>query len=159
MARVVLAPLLAGTPDDATLERNRANNDVLATRLRERRASVRLGWGEKYQQRTRQRGKMTVWDRVEALADPGTTIRTLGTFVNFGEEFGPEKRTSPSAGVITAIVRVHGRMVMAIANDNTVASGAWWPRTPEKIIRAQEIAQRLRLPVAYLVDCSGLFLP
>jgi acetyl-CoA carboxylase carboxyltransferase component len=61
--------------------------------------------------------------------------------------------------VITAFGRVEGRWTMIIANDNTVASGSWWPRTPEKIQRAQEIALRLRLPVVYLVDCSGLFLP
>ena len=56
-------------------------------------------------------------------------------------------------------MRVAGRWTMVIANDNTVASGAWWPQTPEKIERAQEMARRLRLPVIYLVDCSGLYLP
>ena len=60
---------------------------------------------------------------------------------------------------MTAFVRVHGLWVVVIANDNTVASGSWWPQTPEKIQRAQEIALRLRLPVVYLVDCSGLYLP
>ncbi len=61
--------------------------------------------------------------------------------------------------MVTAFCQVEGRWVMVIANDNTVASGAWWPRTPEKIARAQEMALKLRLPVVYLVDCSGLFLP
>ena len=61
--------------------------------------------------------------------------------------------------MVTAFARVEGRWVMVIANDNTVASGAWWPRTPEKIQRAQMMALRLRLPTVYLVDCSGLFLP
>ena len=61
--------------------------------------------------------------------------------------------------MVTAFVRVAGRLTVVIANDNTVASGSWWPRTPEKIQRAQEIALRLRAPVIYLVDCSGLFLP
>jgi acetyl-CoA carboxylase carboxyltransferase component len=56
-------------------------------------------------------------------------------------------------------VQIHGRWCVVIANDNTVASGAWWPRTPEKIQRAQQMALRLRLPTIYLVDCSGLFLP
>lgn len=159
MARVILTPIGADLAADETIERNRARNADLQATLDERRQAVRVGWGQKYQERTRLKGKMTVWDRVEALADPGTPIRSLATFVNWGEEFGPEKRTSPAAGVVTAIVRVHGRLVVAIANDNTVASGAWWPRSPEKIIRAQEIALRLKLPVAYLVDCSGLFLP
>jgi len=61
--------------------------------------------------------------------------------------------------VITAFARVHQRWTVLIANDNTVASGSWWPQTPEKIQRAQEIALKLRLPVIYLVDCSGLYLP
>ena len=61
--------------------------------------------------------------------------------------------------MLTAFVQVHGRWVIAVANDNTVASGSWWPKTPEKIQRAQEVALKLRLPVVYLVDCSGLFLP
>ena len=61
--------------------------------------------------------------------------------------------------MVTAFVRIEGRWTMVIANDNTVASGSWWPRTPEKIERAQEMALRLRLPVVYLVDCSGLYLP
>jgi acetyl-CoA carboxylase carboxyltransferase component len=124
-----------------------------------RRASLRLGWGERYQQRTRDKGRMTAWERVGALVDPGTALLALGTFVNGMDTFGDEKKTSPSAGVLTGFGRVHGRWTVVIANDNTVASGAWWPRTPEKIIRAQEIALRLRLPVVYLVDCSGLFLP
>src|SRR5207247_6932634 len=68
-------------------------------------------------------------------------------------------KTSPGAGVVTAFVRIGGRYGVGMANDNTVASGAWWPRTPEKIERAQEIGLRLRLPVVYLVDCSGLYLP
>jgi acetyl-CoA carboxylase carboxyltransferase component len=83
----------------------------------------------------------------------------INTFVNYGITFGEPPRTSPSAGVITAIVRVHNRLTVVIANDNTVASGSWWPLTPEKIERAQEVALRLKVPVIYLVDCSGLFLP
>ncbi|MHC4894173.1 MAG: acyl-CoA carboxylase subunit beta, partial [Planctomycetota bacterium] len=69
------------------------------------------------------------------------------------------KLESPGAGVVTVFARVAGRWTVVIANDNTVASGSWWPLSPEKIERAQEIGERLRLPVIYLVDCSGLFLP
>ncbi|RLB49862.1 MAG: propionyl-CoA carboxylase, partial [Deltaproteobacteria bacterium] len=84
----------------------------------------------------------------------------INTFVNYGKTFGGGKGLqSPSAGVITAFVKVEDRHTIVIANDNTVASGSWWPLTPEKIERAQEIALRLRIPVIYLVDCSGLFLP
>ena len=83
----------------------------------------------------------------------------IGTLVNYGRVFGKDQRSSPGAGLVTAFIRVHDRWVVVIANDNTVASGSWWPRTPEKIQRAQEVALRLRLPVVYLVDCSGLYLP
>jgi acetyl-CoA carboxylase carboxyltransferase component len=100
---------------------------------------------------------MTAWERIEFLKDPGTRALPVGTFVNYGLNFGD--RTSPGAGVITAFVRIAGKHAMVIANDNTVASGAWWPMTPEKIERAQEMALRLRIPVIYLVDCSGLYLP
>ena len=127
--------------------------------LLDRRAVVKQGWGERYQKRTHEKGKMTTWERIEMLRDPESQLFPLQTFVNYGREFGEKKLTSPSAGVITAFTRIHGRYTMVIANDNTVASGAWWPLTPEKIERAQEIALKLRVPVIYLVDCSGLFLP
>ena len=156
MAKVILEPI--GSPLPPTHDNDGAM-DALDQRLDQTRAHVRAGWGEKYQERTRARGKMTAWDRVERLADDPSLVRPVNTFVNLGETFGEEERTSPSAGVVTAFVRVHERWVVCIANDNTVASGSWWPRTPEKIIRAQEIALRLRVPVVYLVDCSGLFLP
>ncbi|MFN0244652.1 MAG: acyl-CoA carboxylase subunit beta, partial [Planctomycetota bacterium] len=104
-----------------------------------------------------QKQKLSARERVERLKDAGTVAREVGTFVNWGRMFG--KLESPAAGVITAFVLVEGRWTMVIANDNTVASGSWWPRTPEKIERAQEMALRLRLPVIYLVDCSGLYLP
>ncbi len=124
-----------------------------------KRERVRDGWGEKYRERVHAKGKRTTWERVELLRDAGSTVWPIGTLVNDGREFGPDKRTSPGAGVVTAFVRVEDRWTVVIANDNTVASGSWWPQTPEKIQRAQEIALRLRLPVIYLVDCSGLFLP
>ena len=126
--------------------------------LRARRAEVFAGWGEKYVARVHAKGKMTARERIERLKDPGARIFEVGTFVNHGLTFGG-KLTSPAAGVVTAFVPIHGRYCMVIANDNTVASGSWWPQTPEKIERAQQMALRLRLPTIYLVDCSGLFLP
>src|SRR5262245_30464272 len=104
------------------------------------------------------RGKLTARERLDRLRDPGTDTFEVGTFVNYGDVF-PGDQKSPGAGVVTAFAQVEGRWCMVIANDNTVASGAWWPRTPEKIQRAQTMALRLRLPTVYLVDCSGLFLP
>ncbi len=130
------------------------NNELFA-----KRAQVRDGWGEQYRERVRAKGKLTTWERIERLRDPESPLWPIGTLVNDGCEFGPDKRTSPGAGVVTAFVQVEQRWTVVIANDNTVASGSWWPQSPEKIQRAQEIALRLRLPVIYLVDCSGLFLP
>ncbi|MBL8899587.1 MAG: propionyl-CoA carboxylase [Planctomycetes bacterium] len=145
--------------DDGTY---RANAQAMAEReapFLSARAKVRAGWGEKYAERVREKGKLTTWERLEALKDADAPIHAVGTLVNYGEKFGERGLESPGAGVVTAFTRVEGRWCMVIANDNTVASGSWWPRTPEKIERAQEMALRLRIPVVYLVDCSGLFLP
>ncbi len=164
MAKVILEPI--GSPvesfmDAETYRRNFEHMQKLNERYIKAREEIRAGWGQKYVDRVHQKGKLTTWERLELLKDPGTEIFQIGQFVNYGLEFGEEgrKRKSPNAGVITAFVRVQGRYTIVIANDNTVASGSWWPLTPEKIERAQEIALRLRIPVIYLIDCSGLFLP
>lgn len=127
----------------------------------EKREEVKAGWGEKYVERVHKKGKMTTWERIDFLKDPGSKVFPIGTFVNYGVEFGEgdSKRKAPGAGVVTAFIKIKNRHAVVIANDNTVASGSWWPLTPEKIIRAQEIALKLRIPVVYLIDCSGLFLP
>ena len=160
MAHVPLSPI--GSPRDAFLDaatfaKNRAALEAKERELAERRAKVAAGWGAEYVARVHQKEKRTARERIELLKDAGSDVREVGTFVNHGRVFG--KLESPAAGVVTAFVRVHGRWTIVIANDNTVASGSWWPRTPEKIERAQEIALRLRLPAVYLVDCSGLYLP
>jgi 3-methylcrotonyl-CoA carboxylase beta subunit len=160
MAKVPLAPI--GTPlerllDAATVERHDQAAKARNAQLLERRNKVQQGWGETYAERVHQKGKLTVRERLEQLKDPGSDSFEVGTFVNWGRLFG--KLESPAAGVVTVFARVTGRWCMVIANDNTVASGSWWPRTPEKIERAQEMAKRLCLPVIYLVDCSGLYLP
>ena len=155
MAKVILRPI-GGEHTGASDE----HAATLAGALSERRAEVRTGWGKKYWDRVREKGKMPTWERIEALGDEGTHLLPMHTFVNYGERFGEAPgRSSPSAGVITGFLRVCARWCIVVANDNTVASGSWWPRTPEKIIRAQEMALKLKVPVVYLVDCSGLFLP
>jgi acetyl-CoA carboxylase carboxyltransferase component len=160
LAKVILEPI--GRPreqflSDEIWSHQQAHMNELIRALQAKRDEVRDGWGAKYHERVRGKGKLTAWDRIERLKDDGSPILPIGTLVNYGRSF--EGRSSPGAGVITAFVRVHGLWVVVIANDNTVASGSWWPQTPEKIQRAQEIALRLRLPVVYLVDCSGLYLP
>ncbi len=158
MAHVPLRPIGSGEPP-APDARSAERLAELERTLRERRAEVQAGWGPKYAERIAKKGKLTSRQRLERIADPDTETFEVGTFVNYGEEFGPKKLRSPGAGVLTAFARIEGRWCMVIANDNTVASGSWWPRTPEKIERAQMMALRLRLPTIYLVDCSGLFLP
>ncbi len=164
MAIVPLHPF--GSPQERLLDRAEVkSNSVFLSGLKDQldanRAKVKAGWGDKYVDRVHAKGKLTAWERVEALKDEGAAVLPLGTFVNWGRDFDQGGRTlqAPGAGVVTVFTQVQERWVMVIANDNTVASGSWWPQTPEKIERAQEIALRLRLPVVYLVDCSGLFLP
>ena len=161
MTFVPLVPIgqpLGSLVDDRTAAEQRAALAVLEDRLRERRAEVHEGWGPAYVERVHKKGKLTARERLAQLIDPGTRSFEIGTFVNYGDVF-PGDQKSPGAGVVTAFAQIEGRWCMVIANDNTVASGAWWPRTPEKIQRAQTMAMRLRVPTVYLVDCSGLFLP
>lgn len=161
MSFVPLVPIgdpFSSLVDDRTASEQRERLGALEGRLRERRLEVEAGWGPSYIERVHKKGKLTARERIAQLIDPGTQTYEVGTFVNYGVTF-PGDQKSPGAGVVTAFARVEGRWCMVIANDNTVASGAWWPRTPEKIQRAQQMALRLRLPTIYLVDCSGLFLP
>ncbi len=145
--------------DADSFTENRADIAAKEKLLQQRRADVHNGWGQKYRDRVHKKGKLTARERIEQLIDPNTAPLEVGTFVNDGVKFGPKGLRSPGAGVVTAFGQVEGRWCMIIANDNTVASGSWWPKTPEKIQRAQKMAMRLRLPTIYLVDCSGLFLP
>jgi 3-methylcrotonyl-CoA carboxylase beta subunit len=161
MAHVPLVPIgnpLPSVLDESTYRDHRRALAELETQLRERRAEVQAGWGQPYVDRVHKKAKLTARERLQRLKDPESPVYEVGTFVNYGEVFGADQRC-PAAGVVTAFVRIEGRWCMVIANDNTVASGAWWPRTPEKIERAQAMALRLRLPTLYMVDCSGLFLP
>lgn len=164
MAKVLLEKI--GSPIESFMDLNEYNKNLeymkkLNKSYLSKREEIKQGWGEKYVERVHKKGKMTTWERLEFLKDPGSNIFPLGTFVNYGIEFfdGKANRRSPAAGVITAFMKINGRYAVVIANDNTVASGSWWPLTPEKIERAQEIALKLKLPVVYLIDCSGLFLP
>ena len=161
MAHVPLVPI--GRPraeivDPATFAAHREALHTLERKLRARRDEVHQGWGAKYQARVHGSGKLTARERLERLKDPETRAFEVNTFVNYGIEFEGGLK-SPGAGVVTAFAQIEGRWCMVIANDNTVASGSWWPKTPEKIQRAQTMALRLRIPAIYLVDSSGLFLP
>ncbi len=161
MTHVPLVPIGSAREqviDDSTFEDYRSAVSEREDQLAKRRAEVHAGWGQKYVDRVHKRAKFTARERLARLADPGTQVFEVGTFVNYGVEFDNGLRC-PGAGVVTAFATIEGRWCMVIANDNTVASGSWWPQTPEKIERAQTMALRLRIPILYLVDCSGLFLP
>ena len=157
MARLPLVPIGSELEDGGG--DNRAHTQRLEAAIAEKVAVVHDGWGAESANRVREKGKLPTWERIAALIDPGSEVHEVGTLVNWGRSFAGSKRDAPGAGVVTCFARITGRLCVIIANDNTVASGAWWPLTPEKIERAQQMALALRLPVVYLVDCSGLFLP
>src|SRR5690606_28842416 len=115
------------------------------------------GGGEKAANRQKEKGKMLARERVKYLLDPGSSWLEIGAFA--AEDMYSEYGGCPAAGVICGIGYVSGRQCMIIANDATVKAGAWFPMTAKKNLRAQEIAIENRLPVIYLVDSAGVFLP
>jgi acetyl-CoA carboxylase carboxyltransferase component len=121
-----------------------------AEELRELRARIHKGGAEKYQQKNKQEGKLFCRDRLRRLFDPGAS-----DFVEDGALANALAGDLPADGVVTGIGRVHGRRVAVMANDSTVKAGSWGARTVEKIIRIQETAGRLGIPLVYLVDSAG----
>jgi 3-methylcrotonyl-CoA carboxylase beta subunit len=96
---------------------------------------------------------------MERLIDEGSQVFELGTLVNWGRSFKGSSKRRPGRGVVTCLASSRAGGAWSSPTTTPWQSGAWWPLSPEKIERAQEMALRLRLPVVYLVDCSGLFLP
>lgn len=127
----------------------------LAEELTELRAGLRLGGGTKRIEREHARGKWTARERVTALLDADETFVEIGLLVAHDLYRG----RAPAAGVVTGVGRIRGREAVVVANDATVKAGAWWPETIGKILRAQEIAMRCRIPIVYLVDSAGVNLP
>jgi acetyl-CoA carboxylase carboxyltransferase component len=118
-------------------------------RLDEIAARVRRGGAEKYQQKNREQKKLFCRERIRLLCDEGADFVEDGQLANCGVE------ELPADGVVTGVGRVHGRPVAVMANDSTVKAGSWGERTVEKIVRIQETAGRLRVPLVYLVDSAG----
>jgi 3-methylcrotonyl-CoA carboxylase beta subunit len=119
--------------------------------------TIKLGGGEKKIGEQHQKGKLTARERIEYLTDRGTEFLEVGLFA--GKNMYKEVGGCPSGGVVTGIGYIHGRQCMIVANDATVKAGAWFPITAKKNLRAQEIAMENRLPIVYLVDSAGVFLP
>jgi len=144
---------------DKELEYNKnADAMQLATaKMKHRLDAIYLGGGQKKIDRQHDKGKMTARERVAFLLDDEDDFLEIGAFA--GYEMYEEHGGCPAGGVITGIGRVRGRQCMIIANDATVKAGAWFPITSKKNLRAQEIAMENRLPLIYLVDSAGVFLP
>ncbi len=118
-------------------------------------ARLREGGGAQRTEKQHSAGKLTARERVARLIDPGTRFLEVGLLVAYDQYDGQ----APAAGVVTGIGRIEGLPAVIVANDATVKAGAWWPETITKILRAQEIAMRNRIPIVYLVDSAGVNLP
>src|SRR6476646_3222930 len=116
---------------------------------------LRLGGGPEKITRQHEQGKLTARERIDLLLDQDSFHQELGLLVAYDQYDGG----APAAGVVTVVGRVEGREVVVVANDATVKAGSWWPETIKKILRAQEIAMRCRVPIIYLVDSAGVNLP
>lgn len=119
--------------------------------------NVKLGGGKNAIAKQHEKGKLTARERIELLIDKDTKFFELNTLAAFGmyEEYGG----APSSGTVYGIGKIEGRNFVIVANDATVKAGAWFPITAKKNLRAQEIAMENRLPIIYLVDSAGVFLP
>jgi 3-methylcrotonyl-CoA carboxylase beta subunit len=143
--------------DSPDFQKNSRRIIELLTEIKNQDEHIRQGGGPKAIESQHKKGRLTARERIAKLIDPGTYFFELGTFAAF--EMYEEWGGAPSAGTITGLARVCGRLMMLIANDATVKAGAFFPMTAKKVIRAQNIAIENRLPTIYLVDSAGIFLP
>ena len=127
----------------------------MSAEVRELESKLREGGGAERIAKLHKQGKLSARERVEKLCDPGSRFLEIGLLVAYDQYDGQ----APAAGVITGVGIVNGREVVIVANDATVKAGSWWPETIRKILRAQEIAMRCRVPIIYLVDSAGVNLP
>ena len=127
----------------------------LSAEYRALRQRLEQGGGPDRIRRQHDQGKLTARERVAGLLDAGGPWLEIGLLVAHDQYDGQ----APGAGVVTGLGRVHGRPVVVVANDATVKAGSWWPETIKKILRAQEVAMRQRIPIVYLVDSAGVNLP
>lgn len=142
---------------DIKFNKNEDHNKLLISDLRSRFAKVSLGGGEKKIEKHHSKGKMTARERIDFLLDDAKDAIEIGAFA--GEGMYEEHGGCPSGGVVVKIGKVSGKKVIVVANDATVKAGAWFPITGKKNLRAQEISIENRLPIIYLVDSAGVYLP
>jgi 3-methylcrotonyl-CoA carboxylase beta subunit len=141
--------------DTQTTTANREHFEKLVSELTSLEEKLRQGGGRERIDREHAKGKLTARERIELLFDQDSHFQEIGLLVAYDLYDGQ----APAAGVVTGIGRILGREAIVVANDATVKAGSWWPETVRKILRAQEIAMRCRVPIIYLVDSAGVNLP
>ena len=142
---------------DINFNKNEDHNKLLLSDLKQRFAKVKLGGGEKRIEKLHAEGKMTARERIDYLLDEKLNSVEIGAFV--GDGMYKEHGGCPSGGVVIKMGYIKGKQCIVVANDATVKAGAWFPITGKKNLRAQEIAMENRLPIIYLVDSAGVYLP
>src|SRR5712675_1713930 len=144
-------------PMDLEFNKNEDAMKLSLSQMRRRFEEVKLGGGKKAIEKQREKKKLTARERIEYLCDTGRSFIEIGAFAGWGmyEEYGG----CPAGGTVAGIGYVSGRQCVILANDQTVKAGAWFPITGKKNLRMQEIAMENHLPVIYLVDSAGVFLP
>ncbi|MCB0593711.1 MAG: acyl-CoA carboxylase subunit beta [Phaeodactylibacter sp.] len=145
----------------AKIDIDKSKNDdqmkLLLSRMNHRLEKIYKGGGERRIEKQHKQGKMTARERIEYLVDKDSRVLELGAFA--GYDMYKDYGGCPAGGVVVVIGYVSGRQCVIVANDATVKAGAWFPITGKKNLRAQEIAMENRLPIIYLVDSAGVFLP
>jgi 3-methylcrotonyl-CoA carboxylase beta subunit len=146
-----------GQKTDLAFEKNKDQNKILVSELEQKLAQIKLGGGKSKLEKIRSEGKMTARERVNYLLDDHTDSIEIGALA--GYEMYEEEGGCPSAGVIVVMGYVGQKLCVIVANDASVKAGAWFPISAKKNLRAQEIALENRIPIIYLVDSAGVFLP
>jgi 3-methylcrotonyl-CoA carboxylase beta subunit len=142
---------------DLEFNKNEDQFKQLISQLKHRTNVVHLGGGEKKIEDQHRKGKLTARERIAHLLDSNSFFAEIGLFA--GEDMYEEQGGCPSGGVVVGLGHIQGRLCVVVANDATVKAGAWFPITAKKNLRAQEIAMENRLPIVYLVDSAGVYLP
>ncbi len=142
---------------DINFNKNEDHNKLLISELKKRLVKVKLGGGQERISKHHEKGKMTARERIDYLLDPKTKSIEIGAFA--GEQMYQEHGGCPSGGVVVKIGYIQKKQCIVVANDATVKAGAWFPITGKKNLRAQEIAIENKLPIIYLVDSAGVYLP
>ncbi len=142
---------------DINFNKNEDHNKLLVSELKQKLVKVKLGGGEKRIEKLHSKGKMTARERIDYLLDNGSKSIEVAAFA--GEDMYQEHGGCPSGGVVVKIGYVSGKQCIVVANDATVKAGAWFPITGKKNLRAQELSIENKLPIIYLVDSAGVYLP